>query len=168
MLGHWGGDACIASSLSSNREHHFVFDKYQGKQKARRSHNNGCHWHRGWHQTLFCVLCRMPPLPPVCICRISELLAVQLGIASRYVWMYDSCVFPIVDVLFFFFFFCVWNFASVEILWLKRLVLAAGKKGIKKKKKKRWMSSLARRAVADQMRLFTVVLKISVGWNLGK
>lgn len=52
----------IASSLSSNLERHFVFDKCQGKQKAQHRDNNGCHWHRGWHQTLFCVFCGMPPL----------------------------------------------------------------------------------------------------------
>lgn len=32
-------------------------DKCQGKQKAQHTDNNGCHWHRAWHQSLFCVFC---------------------------------------------------------------------------------------------------------------
>lgn len=32
-------------------------DKCQGKQKAQYTDNNGCHWHRAWHQSLFCVFC---------------------------------------------------------------------------------------------------------------
>lgn len=32
-------------------------DKCQGKQKAQPTDNNGCHWHRAWHQSLFCVFC---------------------------------------------------------------------------------------------------------------
>lgn len=73
VVGGWVAENfAIASSLSSNPERHFVLGECQGKQKALRTDNNGCHWHQGWHQNLFCVFCRMPPLLRFCICCIPN------------------------------------------------------------------------------------------------
>lgn len=59
--------AAPASSLPSNPERHFVFAACQRKQKARRSDNNGCQWHRVGIAASF-VSFVDATAPPVCIC----------------------------------------------------------------------------------------------------